>query len=87
MLEAVIQAKFKEGLGRSKVRSGEWELYDALGNCGPSLIKPAFFVPVPGMHIIMTFIVGQYAGSERCPRLGCSSRDIVASKIDSGRKW
>jgi len=29
---------------------------------------------IPGTSIKMAIIIGQYIGSEKCPRLGCGSR-------------
>ncbi|CZR53521.1 uncharacterized protein PAC_03400 [Phialocephala subalpina] len=71
-LEAVIQAQFKTGPGQEKVLSGEYELWSS----GQSIVELRQSTPslIPGMIITMTFIIGQYAGSERCPQLGCQSR-------------
>ncbi|TVY91471.1 hypothetical protein LAWI1_G003254 [Lachnellula willkommii] len=74
-VEAVIQAQFKHGPGHTKVRSGEYELYyGSFGDLNP--IKTTSFCPIPGMKVTMSFIIGQYSGSERCPRLGCTSRSF-----------
>jgi hypothetical protein len=70
-LEAIIQAQFKTGPGQAKVRSGEYELFTGMTSLIP--LKSQNFHPMPGMVITMTFIVGQYIGSERCPRVGCRS--------------
>jgi len=89
MVESVIRAKFKQDarVGSSKVRSGQWKLYDVLSRNGPSLIDPDFFLPDPGMHVIMTFVMGQFAVPNCCPKSGCPSQYIVASETDPGRKW
>jgi hypothetical protein len=73
--EAIIQAQFKHGPGQSKVRSGEYELFSGLNDIKP--IKSQSYCPIPGMSITMAFIIGQYAGSERCPRPGCKSRSFL----------
>lgn len=84
--EAIIQAQFKNGPGKAKVRSGEYELFMGMTSITP--LKSKDFRPLPGMRITMTFIVGQYIGSERCPRLGCSSRSFRAdSHVEKGRIW
>ncbi|KAE8442464.1 hypothetical protein EG329_003307 [Mollisiaceae sp. DMI_Dod_QoI] len=73
-LEAVIQARFKNDPGQEKVLSGEYELYSGGKPIGP--LQDSRLSLMPGMMITMTFIIGQYAGSERCPRLGCDSRSF-----------
>jgi hypothetical protein len=87
MIEAVIHGQFKHGPGHAKVRSGEYELYDGtLANI--AIIKAQNFCPIPGMTIIMAFVLGQYAGSEHCPRLGCKSTCFRKQEASiEGRVW
>ncbi|KAF4624899.1 hypothetical protein G7Y89_g13272 [Cudoniella acicularis] len=74
-LEAIIQAQFKTGPGQTKVRSGEYELFTGMPSLVP--LKAQNFHLFPGMNITMTFIIGQYIGSERCPSMGCTSRSFT----------
>jgi hypothetical protein len=84
MLEAVLGAHFKNGQpGYKKFESGEYELVQTNTNI---LIQPTTYLPRPGMKITMTFIVGQYAGSERCPRSGCTSRSFTQTGT-LGWRW
>lgn len=84
--EAIIQAQFRSGPGELKVLSGEYELFMGMTSITPSKSKE--FRPLPGSKITMTFILGQYNGSERCPRLGCRSRSFKDDNyIMSGRTW
>jgi hypothetical protein len=84
--EAIIQAQFKNGPGNAKVRSGEYELFMGMTSVTP--LKSKDFRPLPGTKVTMTFIVGQYIGSERCPRLGCSSRSFrTDDQVKHGRIW
>ncbi|KAN0096621.1 hypothetical protein V8E51_015426 [Hyaloscypha variabilis] len=71
--EAIIQVQFKNGPGKAKVQSGEYELLMGTNSITP-MRKIRDFYPLPGTTITMTIILGQYIGTERCPRLGCSSR-------------
>ncbi|KAH8654461.1 hypothetical protein BGZ60DRAFT_154674 [Tricladium varicosporioides] len=82
--EAIIQTQFKNGPGQSKVRSGEYELFT-----GMTSLTPENFYPIPGMKITMAFIVGQYIGSERCPRISCKSQSYIkALTVErEGRIW
>ena len=83
----MIQAQFKRGPGHTKVRSREYELYDGTF-ADIALIKEQSFCPIPGMSIIMAFIIGQYAGSEHCPRLGCKSQSFKRQGISiKSRVW
>jgi hypothetical protein len=84
--EAIIRAQFRNGPGETKVRSGEYELFMGITNITP--LKSRDFRPLPGTKITMTCIVGQYIGSERCPRLGCSSRSFrIDDQVTYGRIW
>jgi hypothetical protein len=56
--------------------SGEYELFSEKNSLAFCRGRKEFPV-IPRMAIIMAFIVGQYPGSERCPRLGCKSRLFV----------
>ena len=86
-MEAVIQAQFKRGPGHQKVRSREYELYDGTF-ADVAIIKEQNFCPIPGMSIIMAFVLGQYAESEHCPRLGCKSKSFKRQGISiEGRVW
>ncbi|KAH6667677.1 hypothetical protein B0J14DRAFT_169503 [Halenospora varia] len=90
MFEAIIHTRFKDGPGHTKVRSQEYELFFFGVNVTP--IRAAGYRPTPGMWITMTFIVGQYAGSQRCPRLGCTSREFAflsggAKKCSQCQGW
>nr|WDW19289.1 hypothetical protein [Penicillium meliponae] len=73
ILNAIITAQFSKGPGSKKVSAGEYELFEHSGN----LMLPVDATTCPrlrpGMHITMAIIIGQYPGSQRCPRLGCSS--------------
>ncbi|KAH7312841.1 hypothetical protein BKA65DRAFT_516763 [Rhexocercosporidium sp. MPI-PUGE-AT-0058] len=81
-VEAVIHAQFKRGPGNQKVRSREYELYDGTF-ADIAIIKEQNFCPIPGMSIVMAFILGQYAGSEYCPRLGCKSKSFKRQGIST----
>ncbi|PMD29355.1 hypothetical protein L207DRAFT_445554 [Hyaloscypha variabilis F] len=85
-LEAIIHAQFKKGPGYDKVRSNEYELYTGTDTMVVDVapIKFSLFCPFPGMSIKMAFIIGQYAGSERCPRVGCLSKSF--SKVGRGQR-
>ncbi|KAE9365757.1 hypothetical protein N431DRAFT_472352 [Stipitochalara longipes BDJ] len=72
MLHAVIQARFREGPGHAKVRSGEYEIFMNVDSSNP-VTASTFSGLIPGMKVTMYMILGQYAGSERCPRIGCQS--------------
>lgn len=41
------------------------------------------------MHITMAIIIGQYAGSRRCPRQGCSSNAFSDTDLEgvAGTIW
>lgn len=51
-----------------------------------SLFTSDNFLLVPGMKLTMAFVIGQYAGSERCARIGCSSRTFSITTA-SIRSW
>jgi hypothetical protein len=72
-VEAVIQVQFSKGPGSSKVKSGEYELYDATVP-GRSLLPNEFGLR-PGMRITMAIVIGQYqnSGAYRCPRFNCKA--------------
>lgn len=77
-VEALIQAQFKKGPGRVKVRSGDYELFDQ--RTGQTISKSAFYGLIPGSSITMCIIVGRYLGEglvpQGCTRLGCRSSRI-----------
>jgi hypothetical protein len=83
MIEAIIQAKFKNGPGCRKVRSGDYELFDPRTEC--SVSGSHFFGLVPGSYITMTIIIGRYRGKdlipERCTRAGCRSSRIKMTHL------
>jgi hypothetical protein len=77
MLEAIIQVKFKNGPGHTKVRSGEYELFDR--RSGAPLMESSFTGLIPGAFVTMAFIVGKYRNGESmesCPRIGCGSLHV-----------
>jgi len=84
MLEAIIQVRFKRSPGHAKVRSGEYELF--MGGKG-SPTGTETFISLPGSVIVMTLVVGQYAGSTRCPRVGCKSKNFLPSLDKSRKRW
>ncbi|KAF8846426.1 hypothetical protein BDZ45DRAFT_609009 [Acephala macrosclerotiorum] len=83
---AVIQAQFSSGPGSMKVRSGEFELLEFV-NGQPSTFNIRQAPIRPGMSIIMAIIIGQYAGSTRCPRAWCKSPLIKSSQSGDFWKW
>lgn len=85
MLHAVIQARFREGPGYAKVRSGEYELFMNVDSSKP-VTASTFPSLIPGTKVTMYMILGQYAGSERCPRVGCRS-DTFERHKEGGSIW
>lgn len=83
MIEGIIQAKFKKGPGCTKVRSGDYELFDP--RSGYSISGSNFFGLVPGSYITMTIIIDRYRGRdlipERCNRTACRSSRIKMTNL------
>jgi len=83
MIEAIIQAKFKQGPGCAKVRSGDYELFDP--RSGYSISGSNFFGLIPGSYITMTVIIGRYRDRdlmpERCTRTGCRSSRLKMTTL------
>ena len=73
--------QFRDGLGQMKVLSGEYELYNPL-NGNQVLPEDMLEGVTPGLSITMAIIFGQYGVRtlDRCPRAGCSSRDVLPTK-------
>lgn len=86
MLHAVIRAKFSVGPGSDKVHSGEYEVFDTRNDA--FMLKDSDLpVLLPGMSIKMTIVIGQYAGSNRCPRYGCLSSISKNESSSPRRTW
>lgn len=82
-LEAIIQVQFRTGPGSAKVKSGDYELFDA-SNFGVA-ISPSQGL-IPGMRITMVIVVGRYGDyRRRCPLILCPG-DLEAMST-SVMKW
>lgn len=71
-LQAIIQVQFRRGPGSAKVKSGEYELFDAL-NYGAYLLP--WMGLRPGMRVKMAIVIGRYecykGNPRRCPKTRC----------------
>ncbi|CAM6004114.1 unnamed protein product [Sphagnum balticum] len=85
VVDAIIQAQFARGFGSAKVRAREYELYDSSDGVKPVSMETCQGL-IPGTTITMAMIIGQYKGSEKCPRIGCGSHKVGASGLLAGNK-
>ncbi|KAF4629073.1 hypothetical protein G7Y89_g9076 [Cudoniella acicularis] len=76
-LEAIILDQFSNGPGSSKVKAGEYLLFNSMDS-SQVLTASEFEAFIPGMSITMALIVGRYGeeSNAKCPRVGCKSTKI-----------
>ncbi|KAJ3543170.1 hypothetical protein NM208_g3725 [Fusarium decemcellulare] len=86
-VHAIIVDQFSTGPGSDKVKAKEYLLFNSLDS-SQILLEPHTKALTPGMSITMAVIIGRYGSTplDNCPRIGCVSRQIEASKA-GGKFW
>lgn len=85
-LNAEIKARFKEGPGRTEVKAGEFEIFNAK-NTDHVLTISGRDVLLPGMSINMAIILEkEFAEGDKCPMPHCASKTFVEA-VGGGRNW